>query len=502
MARAHARPNVLLIVTDTQRTDTLACYAGTGGAGTGNAQALSPNLDALAARGVLFEQGHTPSPVCMPARCSLVTGLHTPVHGCIENGVARRTNQALLPDLLKAAGYWNVMVGKTHFGPVPDSFDVQHILRGEKNSDSDDFYAAHLRAHGYPRASKYPNPVPEELFCEAFLVDTTIREIERAANDGKQPFFAFCSMLSPHEPLDPPGRWAHAYDDRPLPALNYVAGEERRHPPHLRRLLGMDSESDTDNEGGKPAIRGGEADWERVELDRRLYYGSAAYCDAQIGRLIDYLDRSGLRENTLVIFTSDHGTQLYDHGFRDKHNYYDASWRVPLLMSLPGTLPEGEWRDFAIWNDLTATILSAAGTQNEWAQGFDLFSALADGQASPRRCAVGTLYKSCALATRRWKLEYYFQEGSGRLFDRQNDPLERTDLYADAHYGDVRRDLVEALLRWRSDIMDLQWLVEHTSSGGPVARRTARLTQAMGGNDSERRLNERAEEIDARYADL
>jgi arylsulfatase len=519
------RPNILLVITDTQRIDTLACY----GQGT---FALSPNLDRLAREGVLFEQAHTPSPVCMPARCSLMTGTHTPIHGCIENGVARRPSLTMLPDLLAEAGYTNVMVGKTHFGPVPDSFHVQHVLKGEKGAESDDFYAEHLRAHGYNRASRHPNQIPEELFCEAFLVDTTIREIENirsgevnssgtsvgdrsngqsgeaggaGGGEGIQAprFFALCSMLSPHEPFDPPGRWATLYDDRPLPPLNYVPGEERNHPPHLRRLLGLDLDEKTDNEGEPAAMRGEALDMERVDRERRLYYGGAAYCDAQIGRLLDYLDTSGLRDNTLVIFTSDHGTQLYDHGFRDKHTFYDAAWRVPLLMRLPGVLPAGERRDFAIWNDLTATILAAAGTSLPSAQGFDLLTPLAAGEPSPRRCAVGTLYKSCALATRRWKLEYFFEEGEGRLFDRERDPQEQTNLWDEPAQAPVRHALVEALLRWRSDLMDVQWLTEHTSSGGgPVARRAAVITNAMRGTDAEQRLNDRAEEIDTRFSGI
>src|SRR5947207_2360199 len=87
-----------------------------------------------------------------------------------------------------------------------------------------------LPCAGNPHATNHPNPVPEELFCEAFLVDTTIREIDRIVSEGRGPFFTFLSLLSPHGPVDPPGDWAHAYDDRPLPVLNYVQGEEARHP--------------------------------------------------------------------------------------------------------------------------------------------------------------------------------------------------------------------------------------------------------------------------------
>jgi hypothetical protein len=219
---------------------------------------------------------------------------------------------------------------------------------------------------------------------------------------------------------------------------------------------------------------------------------------------MDYLDESGLRENTLVIFTSDHGQQYFDHGFNDKHNWYDSSWRVPFMMSMPGTLPQGETRDFAIWNDITTSLLSAAGTGCQTMQGFDLFRALKNGEPSPRRCAVATVYRSCALATHRWKLEYYLEENTGRLFDRENDPLEREDLYDHPDYQDVKHELVHALLSWRGDIADLKLLIDGTTAGSKpnrrghviVAPRIAPHTRAMRGTDAEERLNEKAEKID------
>lgn len=483
-----SRFNVLLITTDTSRCDTLGVY--------GNPHAVSPHLDRLAGEGVVFDQAHTPAPVCMPARCSLITGTHTPVHGCIENGVARRMHLALLPDLLAEAGYTNVMVGKTHFGPLPQSFHVQHVLKGEKSGQGEDFYAQHLRAHGFNRATRHPNPVPEELFSEAFLVDTTIRELDALVSAGKGPFFAFCSLLSPHAPLDPPGRWATLFDDRALPPLNYTPGEETRHPRHLKRLLGLEGRSSgegaSEGHGAIPLLPDGAPDMTRIDAARRLYYGLAAYCDAQIGRLIRWLDERGLRESTLVIFTSDHGQQYWDHGFNDKHNFYDASWRVPLIMRLPGVLPQGQGRRFAIWNDLTATILAAAGLDVPAVQGFDLLGPLSRGEESPRRCAVSHLYKACALATERWKLEYYLEEGRGRLWDRVNDSAERRDLWEDAAYGEVRQAMLHALLTWRGDLTDVQWLQEHTSGGGPVAVRVAGHTRGIRGSDAEQRLNERA----------
>ncbi|WP_134698598.1 sulfatase [Ammoniphilus sp. YIM 78166] len=501
------KPNILLITTDSQRWDTLSCM--------GSPFAISPNLDRLAREGVLFEQGHTSSPVCMPARCSLITGLHTPVHGCIENGLNRRPDVVTLPDLLKEHGYYNIMVGKTHFGDIPSSFDVVHNVT-EKMIDASDSYAKHLKKHGYNRVSEHPNPVPEHLFMEAFLVDQTIEELKKCTED--KPFFAYCSMVSPHEPVDPPGKWATLYENVTLPEVHYQEGEISNFPEQMKTLLGF-----AGYEPSKPLssqvelqdlyeAHGGiyhEGIREKVDELRRLYYGLAAYCDDQVGRLIRFLDESGLRENTLIIFSSDHGLQLFDHGFNDKHNYYDASWRVPFIMSMPGTLPTNERREFALWNDIPTTILGAAGIASDTMQGFDLFTPLKEGKPSPRRCAVATLFKSAALATKRWKLSYYFDKAEGRLFDRQQDPLETNNLYNDPHHVDVRNQLLHALLTWRADMMDLQFyhetgdrFIKRANSlklKVPVARRVINEVRSIQGWQGEERLNQLAERIDQRY---
>lgn len=495
----NKQPNILLITTDTQRWDTLRCM--------GNAHAVSPNLDRLAREGTLFEQAHTASPVCMPARCSLMTGLHTPIHGCIENGVERRNDVPFVTDFLAEAGYENIMVGKSHFGPVPDSFHTCRITQGEKSKDADDFYAEHIRKHGYSRASSHPNEIPEELFMDAFLVDTTIECIEQTTHASDKPFFAFCSLPSPHGPIDPPGKWANLYDGVPLPELNYREGEIEDHPTHLRRLIGTLNDTGTArtsnlraNDIAFPNLKEARGntiegkDRDEIDAFRRLYYGLASYCDEQVGRLIAYLDRAEIRDDTLVIFTSDHGQQYFDHGFNDKHNFFDSTWRVPLIMSMPGTLPQNETRKFAIWNDITATILGAAGIDAPHIQGFDLFNPLSNGLESPRKCAVGTLYKSVALATETWKLEYYLEEREGRLFDRKNDPNEQRNLFCEPAYAEVCNKLLINLLSWRSDIRDVNFLIRHTGGGGPVARRIAGHTLEMKGVDAEERLN-RVEEL-------
>ncbi len=492
---AAEKANLLLITTDTQRWDTLHCM--------GSDFAVSPNLDRLAEEGVLFTQAHTSSPVCMPARCSLLTGLHTPVHGCIENGGGRRTHLVTLPDLLKEQGYTTIMVGKTHFGPIPDSFDVV----------AGDGYRDWLGQQDYDpdRAAV----MPERLHRDSYLTELTVQQMRKAA-EGSDPFFAFCSLHAPHPPARPPGDWGKLYDDIPLPGVNYAEGEERCQPQHLKRLLGIGpenrvapGESKEDPQYWREAI-GRVIEMEHLDTinrRRRLYYGYAAFCDALVGQLIAFLDESGLRENTLVLFSSDHGQQNFDHGFNDKHNYYDESWHVPFIMSMPGTLPEGEKREFAIWNDIPTTLLGAAGTECSTMQGFDLFTALRRGEPSPRQCAVATLYKSCALATDRWKLAYYLEEAEGRLFDRVNDPQERSDLYDSPEHREIRDELLRGLLTWRSDITDLQWLQSVTMRDtGPndqgyriVAQRAGGHVHEMKGTDPELRLARRVREAEQAY---
>lgn len=474
------KPNILLITTDTQRCDTLNCM--------GYDFAKSPHLDRMAREGVMFKQGHTTSPVCGPTRCSLITGVHPPIHGAIENGITRREDLAVFPDALQEAGYTCAMIGKTHFGNTPESFTIDYSMTGSSRVKGEDLYTTYLHENGYVKPTEYPHDVPDEHFFDAFAATKTIEAIDRSRSENPNaPFFAFCSMHAPHGPLHPPGRWGELYSDDdlpPFPANPSVADE----PEHVKKLLGL-----------KERMR---RSVEEINEVRRLYYGFSAYCDHQVGRMLDHLEEQGLTENTLVIFTSDHGIDLYDHGFDNKHVYYDNTWRIPFLMRMPGTLEAGETREFAIWNDIPATILGAAGLSSDTIQGFDLFNPLAAGETSPRRCAVSSLYKSCALVTKRWKLEYYFEEGESRLFDREKDPGEYSNLSTSDPHEKVRATLTEALLRWRSDIIDTEFLKARTNGSAPVAARVTGFVKEMTGREPEERLNQRAEEIDLLFTEL
>jgi len=457
--------------------------------------AKSPNLDRLATEGVMFTNAHTSSPVCSPARSSLITGLHTPVHGNIENGVGQRKDVTTLPDLMKDAGYQTIMIGKTHFGPIPESFDTV-----EGHADFKQWIAKQ-------------NDVPENVsersakhHSDSFFVERTIEAVKNATAED-QPFFAFCSLDTPHPPPNVPKEFQNVYSQEEIPPLNYSENEEQQQPEHTKMLLNIKQENQVfaDDDPSEPGYwreavgRIYASEFHEVICEkRRRYYDYALFTDSLVGRLIDYIDSAGLSENTLILFSSDHGQQMFDHGFNDKHNYYDESWRIPFIMRMPGTLPEGETREFAIWNDIAPTLLGAAGEECPTMQGYDLFTPLRDHHDIPRRCAVGSVYKSCAIATKRWKFEYYLEEGTGRLFDRREDPKEQNDLYDSMEHYELRNDLQQALLTWRGDICDLETMQADSMSGEiikppkdkhqNVAPRAAAHVQEMKGTDAEDRL--------------
>lgn len=476
------RPNILLIMTDTYRTDALKCM--------GSKFAVSPNIDKLARQGVMFNQAHTASPVCMPERCCIMSGLHTPCHGCIENGISRRDEMPFFTSRLKEVGYVTIMSGKTHFGDVPNSFDLRFDTKGEKLSNTQDIFAEYMMERNLTRTTY--NSCEEESI-DNFIVSNTIIGIEKARKECKNPFFAFCSLLSPHAPLDPFGKWKHLYSSKELPPVNYQEGDLENLSYQTSRLLGIRNNKTKSRKEMNPHQTIKDISMDQISDERVKYYGCCAYVDYLIGKLIDYLEKSGLRENTLVIFTSDHGQSYYDHGFNDKHNYFDETLRIPLILSMPGTLPQNEVRAFATGTDIAPTILGAAGIIDDLSQGFDIFTPLCKGLENPRKCAVSTLFRSMAVITERYKYIYYMDDESMELYDRVNDPREHKNIVADKNYIMVKDKLSVALFMWHCNLLELNRLTESISKqlkSGPVARRAGiELLSCLGRSNEEQLAN-------------
>jgi arylsulfatase A-like enzyme len=429
----NERPHIVLFCTDTQRCDTLGCY--------GSQLNLTPHLDRLAADGIVCEQAYTASPVCGPARCSLITGLYPPSHGSIENGFARDADLITLPDVMAAAGYRCLMAGKTHFGPIPEAFE--EVYEGPD-----------IEAVGsYPAG-------------DAAVVDRALQWLDDGA-DNDRPIFLFISLHMPHEPFQPTDEAIAAVDIDKMPPLNFEPGDLEKQPDYLRKDLGIPHFAE---EIAREFYPDGQPDMEAIDRDRQRYYALMGMVDEQFGRVMQKLDDLSMAEDSVTVFTSDHGSTLYDRGFKDKHCFYDEVWRVPMIVHAPGRLSPRREAGPMTWLDLPTTFANWAGADGSAFQGFDLTAALDHESVDwPRVAVPASIWHTLALTTDRWTLEYDTLRGVGRLFDRHTDPLQRCDVWDEPDAQTIRGKLTEALLNWRASLHSPQQSAKRFEVGGPVA---------------------------------
>lgn len=386
------RPNVLFIHTDEQRADTLGCY--------GNDRVSTPNVDRLAEAGATFESAHCTHPLCMPSRGSLLTGRYPSAHGTWRNGVPIQAEERTIAELLGEAGYETGLFGKAHFTPYqgdpeehPESvqvdavgeeacwdfwrdfdgpyygFDrVETVLMHGPNEALGGHYGRWL-AEEHPEArdlieqdaavgetdpayNVWTSALPVDLHSSTWVADRTIEFIDAAA----EPFFGWVGIPDPHFPYDPPEPYAEKYDPgevaMPVDPEGEVWGED---PPryvayHLEEKYGTD--------------------WREVpESVRREmlanYLAMVDLVDDAVGRILDALAERGLAEDTVVVFTSDHGDWMGDHGlFQKGLPHTRGLTRIPWVMRWPGVAEPGRRvESVASQVDMVPTLLDACGVE-------------------------------------------------------------------------------------------------------------------------------------------
>ncbi len=466
------KPNILLIYTDQQRFDTIHAL--------GCSQIQTPNLDRLAREGVAFSQATTPAPVCMANRWSLHSGQWTSMHRCYSNHHPGERPQTDIPTMLREAGYVTGLSGKNHSFLGADDFDVWDENPALPDHPEWDEYLEwrRYRAENYARLAE--EPVWTAVTGEHAKTQSALRFMDRHADEDR-PFFLWLSYLYPHTPYEAPEPFFSLYDDLPPP---HIEKDGLANKPYRQRF----------HQGNNDAIIPFSA--EQIALMRRVYYGMITLIDGEIGKILDFLDRRGLNENTLLVFTSDHGDYQGDHGLMAKSPaLYDALVRVPFILRWPGHIEAGRRDDrFASHVDLMPSFAAAAGlpapTQ---AQGVDLLPALRDGGDGPplrpfafseygvpgqpydeqrlnREGLQNALFRNPAhdslpwegnpvslagrirmLRNHSWKL-IAEENGAGELYDMRNDPHELSNLWDNPHYKDIRKELQLALANWISQI--------------------------------------------------
>lgn len=446
------RPNILFLFTDQQRYDTIAA--------AGYPHMITPNLDRLVRDGVQFRQCYTPYPVCVPARASIMTGRYCRSHGVYDNATPIPDYDRAWPARLSRAGYDTRAIGKMHFPPRPFNHQAgftQRVIADDKCfTDLDDDYARWLRTHGLQR----PNPwaptridalregygaIPTE-HAEAYHIDTYIgmegvKAIEQA---GDRPFCYWISFNSPHLPFDPPERFLAMYDGRELPPPIRRAGELDSKPPEIRQLLDQCVQIRVCPDGGSAVLTD-----EAMRRRRQYYYATVTLVDEWIGHILDALARRGLADNTVIIFSSDHGEANGDHFLLEKLFFYETIARVPLLLVWPGHVSPGAYDGLVSLVDLYPTLLSLAGVEaDQPVDGLNLLKLL-QGTIPARRHVFSEAdwygNRAVMVRTRTHKCVLTQQPASCELYDLQQDPSEFDNVFHDARYAPVRDELVRII---------------------------------------------------------
>ena len=411
-------PNILLITTDQQRFDTIHA--------AGNPHIFTPHLNWLCDTGIRFSRAYTDCPVCMPARATIMTGVPAYRHGATGNINAEPIRgRATIPALLAAAGYETRAQGKMHFNPMRSKFgfetmELAHDYYRQRNRTDPELCGSQ---HGMGQNEMEPviGSVDENHTLTRWVVDQSIDFLD--TRDPERPFFLWTSISKPHPPFDPSLKFWELYRDLPMPepALGDWSADWQNIPPGF-----LEPTAHLNN-----AFRFTPDQLARI---RRAYYACITELDVCLGRLFAAMRERNLLRDTLIIFTSDHGEMLGDHGMGGKTVFLEPSTHVPLLIRPPGEWDNEPMRGtvcdrLATLQDILPTCLSAAGLSTPLprdADGHDLL-AIAAGQDGRARF-FGQCGSQFGVVEGDWKYVFTSAGGGELLFNLGQDPRETLNL--------------------------------------------------------------------------
>lgn len=511
------QPNFLFIITDQHRADHLGCY--------GNSVIRTPSIDSLANNGRLWNRFYVANPICMPNRASIMTGRLCSVHGARHNGIPLSRDHTTFVELLRDAGYKTGLIGKSHLQsftglPATNQFapdaskhtPSKHLRDAIKNNrhspDYDlesvpqwttpladringDFYGfEHVEVaadHGDAASGDYllwansehkdfstlvgaenalpcdrpaapqawRTAVPEELYSTSWIADRSEAWLS-GQESVDSPFFLQMSFPDPHHPFTPPGKYFDMYspDSIELPP-SFHAGNL---PPVHAMHKALQNDTDPRNSQNPFAV----TEWEAKSIIA-LTYGMITMIDDAIGRVLKRLETLGLAENTVIVFTSDHGDYMGDHGLMLKLLlHYQGLVRVPFIWhdpSIRNAKPEDNSLSSSI--DISSTILARAGIQAyNGIQGRDLFNSVAPEaiivEEDSQRSMIGfeRPQRVRTVITERYRLSLREGENWNEFYDLHSDPHEISNLYDDPSMAPMRQQVTETMLRRMIELQD------------------------------------------------
>ncbi len=423
------KPNILFITTDHLRYDTLGF--------TGDPVIKTPNIDKLASESVNFSQYFVQNPVCHPSRATMMTGRYPCHHGVRWNFSNLNENEVTLLEYLKKRDYTTACIGKYHlsqkrFGECLDYGAANSI----RNMNPDNPFVQYVKSRGYEyktafalpefqeRLGAVPQPdQPEDCHLDAYVGMKTCEYLEKA--DGDKPFFLWLGFYGPHHPYVPSGRFATMYNASDMPAFHRSEDDLRKKP--VEYTLYRQSE----DHKFFPFANASEQTYREMKA---AYYGMVSQIDWQIGLVLDTLKEQGMEDDTIIVFTSDHGDFLGDNYIPVKAPFLlDCMLHVPCLIRAPGVGQTGAESDELVESvDLFPTLCNLAGFEApEWVQGRDLTPLVTGGQSEyqSREAVYAEAVDKRCMRTREWKLIHYPAKKYGELYNLTEDPHELNNLY-------------------------------------------------------------------------
>jgi len=495
------RPNIIFVMTDDHGYQAISAY--------GSELIDTPNIDRLANEGMLFRRAYVSNSICAPSRAAILTGKHSHMNGHINNGSVFDSTQVTFPKLLQEEGYETAIVGKWHLKSEPTGFDFWKVLPGQGHYYNPDFRTPE-------------GMIREEGHSTELITDTAIEYLD-SMRDQEKPFMLMYQFKAPHRQWWPSAEDIGVYADREFEEPETLFDDyenrgtaakeaEMRIADHMGLTLDNkihpDSLAKTGIEEFSPDI------YPRIYLDvysrltdeqkerwdayygpinkefventpegedltrwkfRRYmedYLGVVRSVDRNLGRLLEYLDENGLTDNTMIVYTSDQGFYLGEHGWFDKRFMYEESFRTPLIIRYPTEIQAGSENSDLVQNiDFAPTILDIAGAEvpNE-IQGESL-TPLFEGNNTEWRDQLYYHYyeypaehavkRHYGIRTNRYKLiHFYYDIDEWELYDLENDPQEMMNLYNDPDYTEIRDSLHQELEDLREHYRDSDELTQ------------------------------------------
>ncbi|OGV40819.1 MAG: hypothetical protein A2X48_22800 [Lentisphaerae bacterium GWF2_49_21] len=441
---ANKQPNIILITTDQQRYDTLPPYA--------PPFMRTPHMNHLMRDGITFDRAYTCSPICVAARASIITGKFPWKHRILGNQETSKAirREGTLPSCLRECGYQTAAIGKMHFGPerTRHGFDemilpADYYIEMDKNG-----FPQKPMQHGLGQNELYPGmaTVPESMTLTNWTANQCVSYI-RDRRDPNVPFFLWCSFSKPHPPLDPPEPYYSMYRNCPIPEPVISDWSENDVPAPMKRHR----ECWSDDLVPPEVIR--EA--------RAAYYGLITQIDYNIGRVFGALQDFNMFNETLFIFTSDHGEFLGDHHTGCKQFFHEPSARIPFILRLPKSWDKRRYGErvehLATHADILPTFLAAAGGKAPAdCDGENLIDLLDGKIKNPRKYIDGTLgnilgdnpnVAYLGITDGEFKYMWYPEGGTEQLFDLKNDPKELKNLASSKKHSTIKKRLRDEIIR-------------------------------------------------------